>query len=71
MKEVVLSNKGSALYDQDNYTRAKQYYDKALTTNPNYKEALNNKGFALYSLGNYTQAIQSFDNASNRYLMIV
>lgn len=40
-----------------------QYYDKALSIDPNDKYAVYSKGNALSSLGNYTQAIQSFDKA--------
>jgi hypothetical protein len=46
---------------QGNYTKAEQYYDKALAIDPNYNDALNNKGFVLSQPGKYSEAIGYYD----------
>jgi tetratricopeptide (TPR) repeat protein len=46
-----------------NYTGAIEYYDKALTIQPNDSYALDNKGLALDNLGNHTGAIEYYDKA--------
>ena len=51
--------KGNALYslanDTRGYEKAIQYYDKALTKDPNDKNVLDGKGKALSYLANDTQ----------------
>ena len=68
-QQMVPNNK-KALYDigyaylgQSNYRQAIQYFDKALTIDPKFENALEAKGEALGYLGNYTQAIQYLDKA--------
>lgn len=46
-----LVDAGNALYHQDNYTEAIQYYDKALAMHPNDEFALKNKQIALSNMG--------------------
>ncbi|HEY7571948.1 MAG TPA: tetratricopeptide repeat protein [Nitrososphaeraceae archaeon] len=60
---TALRSKGDALTNLGNKTLALQYYDKALSINPNDTTTLNNKGHYLYNLGNYTQAILYYDKA--------
>jgi tetratricopeptide (TPR) repeat protein len=54
----------TALYNQGNYTKAIQYYDKALAIDPNNKAILDSKADTLVILGNYTQALQYYDKVS-------
>jgi tetratricopeptide (TPR) repeat protein len=58
-----LVNKGITVGSLGNYTRALQYFDKALAIQPNDVNALVNKGLALDNLGNHTVALQYFDKA--------
>jgi tetratricopeptide (TPR) repeat protein len=58
-----LNGKGDALYSLSNYTRAIQYYDKALAIDPKDTHALNSIDNALHTQGNYTQAIPYYDKA--------
>src|SRR5690349_14674666 len=67
---VPLSNTSALIVDKGivfgklgNYTRAIQYFDKALAIDPNDKVALAGKGLALDGMRNYTRAIQYFDKA--------
>jgi tetratricopeptide (TPR) repeat protein len=57
----VLNDKGDALYNQEKYDEAIQYYDKALAIDPNLPNALNNKGAALDSLGKHDEAIMYYE----------
>lgn len=43
------------------YTEAVQYYDAALSIDPNAIDILGNKGIVLIKLGYYTEAIKIFD----------
>ena len=52
-----------ALDNLGNYTGAIEYFDKALTIQPNDTYALDNIGMALNHRGNYTEAIEYFDKA--------
>jgi tetratricopeptide (TPR) repeat protein len=58
-----LVDKGNALYNQSNYAEAIQYYDKALTIDPNNQYVLYNEGQAHYSQGDYDQALQYINRA--------
>ncbi len=58
-----LTGKGDALYYQEKYDQAIQYYDKALAIDPNDTYALSSKGYALDGLGKYEEAIQYYDKA--------
>ena len=42
-----IRDEGNALYALGNYSEAAEYYDKALTTNPNYRLASEDKDIAL------------------------
>jgi tetratricopeptide (TPR) repeat protein len=42
-----IRDKGNALYALGNYSEAAEYYDKALTINPNYRLASEDKDIAL------------------------
>jgi tetratricopeptide (TPR) repeat protein len=50
-------------YGLRNYAQAIQFYDKALSVDPNNEVALYGKGEALNGIGNYTQAISYLDKA--------
>ncbi len=56
-------NQGLSLYDQEKYSEAIPYFDKALEINPNYKEAWLYKGLSLDDLGRYSEAITYYDKA--------
>ena len=56
-----LTGKGDALYYQEKYDQAIQYYDKALAIDPNDTYALSSKGYALDGLGKYEEAIEYYD----------
>jgi tetratricopeptide (TPR) repeat protein len=58
-----LYNKGIDLYHLGNYTGAIEYFDRALTVDPNDNDALYYKGDVLLALGNYTGAMLYFDRA--------
>jgi tetratricopeptide (TPR) repeat protein len=58
-----LTGKGDALYYQEKYDQAIQYYDKALAIDPNDTYALSSKGYALDGLGKYEEAIEYYDKA--------
>ena len=59
----LLTNIGINQSIRGNYSRAIEYYDKALAVEPNYVSALANKGLALNSLERYYEAIEYFDKA--------
>lgn len=59
----LLTNIGINQSIRGNYSRAIEYYDKALAVEPNYVSALANKGLALNSLERYDEAIEDFDKA--------
>ncbi len=50
-------------YDEENYEKAIEFYDKAIDINPKNAEAWNNKGYALYNLKKYDEAIKCYNNA--------
>jgi tetratricopeptide (TPR) repeat protein len=56
-----LYEKGWALHMSGRDEEAITYYDKALTIDPNYKEALYEKGWAFNELGRYEEAIEVID----------
>ncbi|MGB8934325.1 MAG: tetratricopeptide repeat protein [Candidatus Nitrosopolaris sp.] len=58
-----LTSKAVTLGSLGNYTGAIEYYDKALTIQPNDSYALDNKGLAFDNLGNHTGAIEYYDKA--------
>jgi tetratricopeptide (TPR) repeat protein len=47
-----LNDKGAALYASGNYTQALQYFNEALSIDPNYKEALSNKQTVISKMRN-------------------
>jgi tetratricopeptide (TPR) repeat protein len=55
-KGVVLANLGIKVQDT-------QYYNAAVTLDPNYAFALVNNAISLYNLGRYAEAIQYYDKA--------
>lgn len=55
-----------ALWQDGQYrdpNKAKQYWDRAIDTNPQLAEAYNNRGLALYNLKQHEQAIEDFSKA--------
>jgi hypothetical protein len=60
---ATLINQGSALYNAGRHNEAIQYFDKALSINPNDVRALDSKGAALLNAARYKEAIQYFDKA--------
>ena len=60
---TTLVDKGNALFNHDNYAQALQYFNKALTIDPNNEVALTGKGESLNALGNYTQVMPYLDKA--------
>lgn len=45
------------------FIKANQAFDKAITIDPNFKEAWLYKGHALYNLGEFEKAIEAYDRA--------
>jgi tetratricopeptide (TPR) repeat protein len=65
-KSLVVSSlmtKARDIIQSGNYTEAMNYFDKALSIDPNNVSALNGKGAALSGLKNYTGSIQYYDKA--------
>jgi len=56
-----LNNKGVDLYNLGKYEEAIEWYNKAITIDPNFLKALINKGLALQNLGKYQEAIDCYD----------
>jgi tetratricopeptide (TPR) repeat protein len=54
---------GNAKYKEGDLPGAIEYYDKALTINPKYADALYNKGVALSDLKRHEEAIEYYDKA--------
>jgi tetratricopeptide (TPR) repeat protein len=61
-----LVQSGDLYFNLNNYQEAIKFYDKAIKTNRNNKEALLGKGLALRELGKYDDAISCF----NEYIEI-
>ena len=57
-----LSDKG-LVSDDFEYTKAIEYYDKAIELNPQYAVAWDNKGMVLARLGKYNEAVKCYDKA--------
>ena len=55
--------RGEALYYLGRYEDALGAYEEALSTRPEYSEALRGKGGSLFVLGRYEQAFAEFDHA--------
>ncbi|HPZ08099.1 MAG TPA: SUMF1/EgtB/PvdO family nonheme iron enzyme [Candidatus Eremiobacteraeota bacterium] len=74
-------NRGNALYVQENYKEAYEYYNKALEIDPDYIDALYNKGCVLNQLKEYEEALRCFNkviklnptysNATNKKEMLL
>ena len=54
-------NLGRFYADHENYTGAIAAFDRALSIDPDFIEALNSKGYVLRDIGNYSQAIEVFN----------
>lgn len=54
-------NLGRFYSEQGNFTGSISAFDRALSIDPNFIEALNSKAFVLRDFGNFTQAIQVFN----------
>lgn len=54
---------GPALMRLCNYDQAVEYFDKALTTDPENVDLLTNKGSALAKLGRFSESITNYDSA--------
>ena len=54
---------GNAEYDERNYQRAIEHYDKAIEIKPDDAMAWHNKGVALGELGRYEDALKAYDKA--------
>ena len=61
--EVYNFGLGAFYYSINEYAHSIEYYDKALTIDPENLFALNNKGASLNYLGMYTEAIKYLDKA--------
>ncbi len=55
-------NLGRFYADHGNYTGAIAAFDRAISIDPNFIEALNSKAYVLRDIGNYSQAIEVFNN---------
>jgi predicted O-linked N-acetylglucosamine transferase (SPINDLY family) len=60
-----LTNKGVSLHELKRYDEAIACYDKALSLQPDYHEALTNKGATLKELERYDEAIACYGKALN------
>jgi len=56
------TNYGEVLMDARNYELALEEFEKALSNDPHYVNALNGKGSALANLGKFHEAIECFDH---------
>jgi tetratricopeptide (TPR) repeat protein len=56
-------NLGLAHLKIKNFVEAQQFFNSALSLNPNYYEALNNLGLSLEGMGRYEEALQAIDKA--------
>ena len=56
-------NLGLAHLKIKNFIEAQQFFNSALSLNPNYCEALNNLGLSLKGLGRYEEALERIDKA--------
>lgn len=54
-------NLGRFYSEQGNFTGSLAAFDRALSIDPDFVEALNSKAFVLRDLGNFTQAIKVFN----------
>ncbi|NJK51374.1 tetratricopeptide repeat protein [Candidatus Gracilibacteria bacterium] len=55
--------KGNAKADEGDYQGAIDYYDQAISLNPEYALAYNNRGFAYWNLKEYQKAISNYNKA--------
>jgi tetratricopeptide (TPR) repeat protein len=61
---IILNNKGVALFNLGLYHDALKYFDKALEeSKENYPEAWLNKAAVIYKFGRYEEALKYFDKA--------
>jgi tetratricopeptide (TPR) repeat protein len=56
-------DEGNKFYNNNEYDKAIQNYDKAIELNDKESKYYNSKGLTLKSLGNYNEAIVNFDKA--------
>ena len=57
------TNKGLKLFGSGQYNEAIQYFDKAISLNPNDALAYYNRGVVKGYLGQYSEEIQDYDKA--------
>jgi hypothetical protein len=65
-KNVDWNAKAMALWKDGKYTdpnKARNYWDRAIATNPKVAEAYNNRGLAFYNLKLYQEAIKDFSQS--------
>src|SRR5690606_8360593 len=61
--EEALIEKSIEMMQEEKYTEAITYLDRALIKNEKNFKASNIRGVAYFELGNYEEAIESYDNA--------
>jgi len=59
-------NLGRFYADHGNSTGAIAAFDRALSIDPNFIEALNSKAYVLRDIGNYSQAIEAFNRVIDK-----
>jgi|GEM_PF-3913387 len=59
----VVNRLGIEQYEQGNYYKAIEYYNKAIEIDPNHPFAHNNRALAYFRLGEYDKAFSGYDKA--------
>jgi type IV pilus biogenesis/stability protein PilW len=60
---LILFNSGVDLYDQGDYSKALQAYQKVIELDPEYAEAYNNLGIIYQEIGDFDRALSAYQNA--------
>jgi tetratricopeptide (TPR) repeat protein len=60
---ILLTNRGNAYRNKDQYDRAIQDYNQAIKLNPKDSFPFNNRGNAYFNKGQYDRAIQDYNQA--------